>query len=168
MLASHVRSGGQLMVLLDPGAPQSVTGFLRAFGVEAVDDLIVDEQNRFLGADSFTARIPHLRSGGFRQTASTPRRVPPQPQFTSHRRDRTNGMRVALLAMSSPDSWSLVGAGAEPEQTVRFREGTDRRGPLPVGVLVSMKAEEDKQEAAAWSRVAWLSSATRTLPATCT
>jgi ABC-type uncharacterized transport system involved in gliding motility auxiliary subunit len=144
LLESHVRTGGLLIVLIDPGAPESITSFLRTFGVEAVDDLIVDEQNRFFGADSFTARIPIFDREAFGGNLDAAGVFPLARSLRPTDETAPDGMRVSLLAMSSPDSWALGGPRAEPDQNVRFRKETDRSGPLPVAVLVTVQPDPEK------------------------
>jgi hypothetical protein len=145
-LDSYVRTGGRLTVLVDPGAPESVTSFLRAFGVDAVNDLIVDEQNRILGTDSFTARIPIFDREAFGRNLDAAGVFPVARSLRPTSETIPAGMRVSLLAMSSPDSWALVGASGQPDQDVRFREGIDLRGPLPVAVLVTVDSDAEKAD----------------------
>jgi hypothetical protein len=46
---------------------------------------------------------------------------------------------VAPIAMSSPESWALVGSDATPDENARFRQGIDRPGPLPVASVVKFQ-----------------------------
>jgi hypothetical protein len=146
LLDSHLRAGGRLIILVDPGAPQSIIAFLRTFGVEAGDDVIVDERNRFLGADSFTTRIPTFDQGAFGNDLDTAAVFPVARTLRPVGETAPEGMRVSFLALSSPDSWALVGAGADPGQDVRFRKGIDHPGPLPVAMLVSMRHASGENE----------------------
>jgi ABC-type uncharacterized transport system involved in gliding motility auxiliary subunit len=141
-LQRYLQGGGQMFLLVDPDAPPSVLAFLGRFGVEAGNDLIVDDRNRFFGADSFMPRIPIFDEGTYRNgleasaVLSLARTLRPRDQPTP-------GMRVSLIALSSPDSWALVDADKVPDEEVRFRKGVDRPGPLPVGVIVRL-GESDK------------------------
>jgi hypothetical protein len=47
-----------------------------------------------------------------------------------------DGLFVAPIAMSGPESWALVGNDVTPDDDVRFRQGIDRPGPLPVASVV--------------------------------
>ena len=46
--------------------PASVLAFLEWFGVGAGNDIVVDEGNRLVGADSFMARVPRFNPEMFR------------------------------------------------------------------------------------------------------
>ena len=88
------------MLMVDPGAPPSVVQFLARYGVRAGDDLVVDERNRFYGADSFMPRVPIFDEGTFRKNLDTAavfsvaRTVVPME-------DEPPGWRVLLLALTS-------------------------------------------------------------------
>lgn len=136
-LLEHLQRGGRVLLLLDPGAPIAIVDFLRSLGVEAANDLVVDERNRFLGADSFTPRVPIFDQGTFGNRLdaaavfSLARTVRPLEE------NAPSGARVSLLALSSDDSWALTNPPAAPDAEVQFRKGIDRAGPLPMGAMVT-------------------------------
>src|SRR6185295_10597071 len=71
-LSGYLRGGGKVLLLVDPDAPPSVLDFLRGSGVEAGDNLIVDQSNRFVGADSFMPQVPRFRSDTYRDGLDAP------------------------------------------------------------------------------------------------
>jgi len=137
-LTAHVRRGGKVFLLIDPDAPPSVIDLARRFGVEPGNDLIVDDRNRFFGADSFMPRVPIFDQQTFKRSLDTAavlslaRTVRPAEQPPP-------GTRVLLLALTSPDSWARTDGGKTPDENVRFRQGTDHPGPLPVAVLAAVR-----------------------------
>lgn len=139
-LTRFLDRGGHLLVMVDPDAPPSIVEFLHAQGVQAGNDIVVDERNRFYGADSFMPRVPIFDEGTFRKNLDTAavfslaRTVSPLDQQDPNR-------TVLLLALTSPDSWARVDGGALPEGTVRFRREKDKPGPLPVAVMVTAKSD---------------------------
>jgi len=155
LLAAHVRAGGKLMVLLDPSAPQSFTVFMRRFGVDVGDDLVVDERNRFFGADSFTPQVPIFDKAYFGDQLDAAAVFPLTRSLRADEKSPPEGMRVSVLAMTSPESWALVGAEKNPDsQDVHFREGVDQRGPVPVGVLVSLESAGSESKTPPAGRIA--------------
>jgi hypothetical protein len=146
-LARHLEGGGRILLLADPDAPPSVLEFLRRFGVEAGNDLIVDDRNRFFGADSFMPRVPIFEQSTFRDGLEAAA-VFALARTILPRDDPPANVTVSPIAMSSPDSWALVGAGPSPDDEVRFRSGTDRPGPLPVAVIVKVDERTDGAEPA--------------------
>jgi ABC-type uncharacterized transport system involved in gliding motility auxiliary subunit len=137
LLSRYLDSGGRVLLMIDPNAPESVVQFLARYDVRADNDLVVDERNRFYGADSFMPRVPIFDEGTFRKKLDTAavfalaRTVSPI-EHTNNKR-----IKVLLIALTSPDSWARVGGGTVPEGTVRFRRETDKPGPLPVGLIVT-------------------------------
>lgn len=138
-LEAFLHSGGRVLLMVDPDAPSGISALLRRFGVIAGNDLLVDEQSRLIGWDSFVPHVPIFDQATFRGKLkaeaifSLARTVRPAPEPPA-------GLRVRLLAMSSPDSWAYVGGTAVPDEDVRFRPGKDKPGPHPVALLVEVPA----------------------------
>ena len=135
-LAQFLDRGGRVLLMIDPGAPPSVVQFLARFDVRAGDDIVVDERNRFYGADSFMPRVPIFDEGTFQKNLDTAavfslaRTVEPI--------DKQHGsLTVLLVALTSPDSWARMGGDTVPEGQPKFRRETDKPGPLPVAVMVT-------------------------------
>lgn len=135
LIEAYVRGGGRAIVLADPATPASVSELLERFGIVLGNDIIVDERNRFFGADSFTAQVPMFDQGIFGDRLETAAVFPLARTVLPRDESGETGGKVSLLALSSPDSWALVGAGIDPDNDVQFREDVDRRGPVPVGAL---------------------------------
>jgi ABC-type uncharacterized transport system involved in gliding motility auxiliary subunit len=111
-LAKGLRAGSRILLMLDPGAPQSFVDFLSGFGVRVSDDIVVEERNRFYGADSFMPRVPVFD----RETFGT--NLDSAAVFSLARTllpDETSppGTRVLLLAITGSDSWARVGIAPE-------------------------------------------------------
>jgi hypothetical protein len=134
-LIRYVEGSGRRCILVDPDAPPSVRALVRHFGIETGDDLVVDDRNRFFGSDSFMPRVPIFDQSTYRSgleaaaVLSLARTVRPADA-------PPDGLFVAPIAMSSPESWALVGNDVTPDDDVRFRQGIDRPGPLPVASVV--------------------------------
>lgn len=137
-LIRYVEGGGRLFVLVDPDASKSVRDLLLHFGVETGDDLVVDDRNRFFGSDSFMPRVPIFDQSTYHNgleaaaVLSLARTVRPSNEPPA-------GLSVSPIAMSSPESWALVGTDVTADENVRFRQGIDRPGPLPVASVVKFR-----------------------------
>ena len=133
-LLRFLRASGRVLLLADPDAPPSVLAFLREAGIDARTELIVDEQNRFVGADSFMPQVVRFRSETFRNNLTAPA-VLSLARPVGALPERPAGLQVTSIAATSPESWALVGATTPPDEEPRFRPETDTPGPLSVGVL---------------------------------
>lgn len=138
-LLRFLHDGGRVLVLVDPDAPPSVLAFLRAAGIEARPDLIVDEQNRFVGADSYMPQVLRFRSETFRNNLTAPA-VLSLARPVGPLEERPPGVTVTSIAATSPESWAMVGTAAPPDGEVRFRREVDQPGPLSVGALATFAA----------------------------
>lgn len=136
-LGRYLDSGGRVLVMVDPNAPDSVVQFLARYDVRAGNDLVVDERNRFYGADSFMPRVPIFDESTFRKNLDTAAVFALARTVTPIEDSRNARIKVLLIALTSPDSWARVDGGAVPDGSVRFRRETDKPGPLPVGLMVT-------------------------------
>jgi ABC-type uncharacterized transport system involved in gliding motility auxiliary subunit len=136
LLGRYLDGGGRILLMIDPEGPASVVGFLAHYGVRAGDDIVVDERNRFYGADSFMPRVPIFDEGTFRKNLDTAA-VFSLARTVSPTGEEDHDISVALVALSSPDSWARIGGGLVPDGKVQFRREVDKPGPLPVAVMVT-------------------------------
>ncbi len=123
-------------MLVDPDAPPSVVDFLREAGIEARRDLIVDEQNRFVGADSFMPQVLRFRAETFHNELTAPA-VLSLARPVGPVGEQPPGITVTSIAATSPESWAMVDTAVPPDGEARFRREVDQPGPLSVGVLAT-------------------------------
>ena len=144
-LTTYVHHGGKLFVLVDPDTSASMIELLARFNVKPGDDLIVDERNRFYGADSFMPRVPIFDEGTFRKNLDTAA-VFSLARTVEPVEEKREGIIVSLIAMTSPESWARIGSDPAPtEGKVRFRPKIDKNGPLPVAVIANVKGAADNE-----------------------
>lgn len=131
-----LHGGGRVLMLVDPDAPPSVVSFLRDAGIEARRDLIVDEQNRFVGADSYMPQVLRFRSETFHNNLTAPA-VLSLARPVGPLGENPQGVTVTSIAATSPDSWAMVDTVTPPDGEARFRREVDQPGPLSVGALAT-------------------------------
>ncbi|MGD9763754.1 MAG: Gldg family protein [Candidatus Binatia bacterium] len=138
-LTTHVRVGGRALIMVDLDAPDSVIALLRELGIAVGDAVIVDEENRFVGADAFMPQITAVDGAFLGQIEAPGVLVLARPVMPA---DRTaTGMEVRALGTSTPESWARVGAATG--DPARFRPGLDERGPVPVAAMSVLEARAD-------------------------
>jgi hypothetical protein len=139
-LAAFVAAGGSLLALVDPPTPRSVATLLGRFGIELGNDVVVDEQGRLLGTDGLGARLAFLNQ-----------QLVPQPPVANAvlpiaqtlRLVDVDGAAGEYLGVTAEASWADVDRRAPGGGAVGFRDGHDRRGPLPVAALVRTRGEPE-------------------------
>lgn len=139
-LLRYLHGGGRVLMLVDPDAPPSVVTFLRDVGIEARRDLIVDEQNRFVGADSYMPQVLRFRAETFHNNLSSPA-VLSLARPVGPLGEHPPGVSVTSIAATSPESWAMVDTTTPPDGEARFRREVDQPGPLSVGALATFAPE---------------------------
>jgi len=142
MIKDYLKKGGKALFLLDPESPDSYAELLKDWGVEVGKNVVVDASGigRLFGAGPampIVAQYQHhaitekFRLMTFYPYARSVRKSPDAP----------TGITITEFARTSENSWGEtdpIASGA----TVRFDEGKDLRGPVPIAVAVEKAAEE--------------------------
>jgi len=135
-LARFVDQGISLMVLVEPGMVDPLSGFLRSFGIDLPDDTVIDPSKSFFGdvgspvVDSYAYHQITKDLNGLTSlftTARSLRRAEPAP----------SDWTVQMLAETSADSW---GETNYREQQVQLDEG-EARGPLGLAAAIEPSTE---------------------------
>ncbi len=139
-LAAYIDRGGAVLALLDPGPLPRLTSFLAARGVLLADDVIVDGDNRLLGAEPLVIRVVDYRM----HPVTAPSDVP--AILVGARTVDTPSAEgpVQSVARTIASSWATPEIEAAKRGDVRRHEDRDRPGPLPVMVAASFEAGAGK------------------------
>jgi hypothetical protein len=140
-LETWVRGGGRLLVLADPGTPESVGRLTARFGIELSRDLVVDERGRLFGTDGRSARVAYLNQNLLPTALEAPALL---PEAQSVRTVDVPGVRADYLAMTPEDTWADVDRRLAADGAT-FRAGRDRPGPLPVAALARVATPDGRE-----------------------
>jgi len=135
----YARAGGQVLLLVDPETPASFVGLLAEFGIAAGNNVIVDEANRMVGADSFVVQVVRFRPDIFEERLRAAA-ILPIARTLRATEERPDGVRIVSVAGTSEDSWAHQGSTEIPAQDVRFDRDKDDPGPLSVAVLATVES----------------------------
>ncbi len=144
-LKKFISGGGRVILMLEPYQDGGVKEWMASLGVTLGQDIIIDKVSRIFGGDYL---IPMAGSYGrnpitdkftvttFYPTArSLTLSSPPPPGFFHD-----------ILVRSSPESWAETDKGKIEKGEAAFDMGKDRKGPLPLAVLVIMDSKEPASE----------------------
>jgi len=145
LLSDYITKEGKVVFLLEPFTkiPRLVT-FLNNYHLKLTDDVIVDKVNKLSGGEFLAPLIsmysPHAITRSMKSASifSTARSISVK---TGHNKD----ISIYPLAMTSQLSWTKTSQALKNGET-DFLEGVDRKGPVPVAVLVEIKGKEEKKE----------------------
>lgn len=141
-LERFVRTGGSLLLLIDPPTPRSIVRLLARVGVEPGDDVVVDEQGRLLGTDGLAARVAYLNQ---QLVPQPPDANAILPIAQSLRLVDAPGVQADYLGVTAETTWADVDRRALSGGAVEFRPDRDRHGPLPIAALVRISAGDDRE-----------------------
>ncbi len=146
---AYLDGGGRLLVLADPQAAPGMEEFLKPYGIELAEDVIVDRASRLLGGDylvppilqyEFHTITKDLRQSGYLVYLPLARSVgaaekPPE------------GVSAEVLARTGPESW-----GERDLERLKRGEAEkspdDIQGPVPVAVAAKIQVKEGKKKEA--------------------
>jgi len=142
VLGHYLRSGGSLLLLLDPGIFPVFERYLNQYGVQLRNDIIVDEKARFIKKDKFSPIIPFVKKHAITEGTkavvffSMARSVLVNESLPS-------GVQTQNFLMSSSTSQSIP---YETGGTAGVQEGAKETqiypGPVPVAALVEVENPE--------------------------
>ncbi len=145
-MQDFINRGGSLLVMLNPFQTPKLSAFLKNYGFQTTDDIVVDRMSQALGGDYLMpvittyAQFPITRNftvaSFFPQTRSV-KTISPNPP----------GIQAIELAKTSPVSWTIN------EQQLKsgvadFDEKTGQKGPIPVMSVSTMTPTENQEHAA--------------------
>jgi ABC-type uncharacterized transport system involved in gliding motility auxiliary subunit len=147
-LADFINEGGRVFFMVEPETQTGLVTFLAGYGIQLVNDLVVDPVSRQLGGDYFMPVVSeygvHPITENFRYATFFP-----YARSVDEIEETPDGATVQIIAKSSPNSWS---ERQLDQQEVRYNEDLDRSGPISLAAVVSMGlepagSEEDMPEA---------------------
>jgi gliding motility-associatede transport system auxiliary component len=138
-LDGYLRSGGAMLVLLDPGASPSWAAFLRRYRVDLPAQMIGESDNQLSAGEPITSRIPEkAHESSVTSTSDDPLfslfgPIDIQP-------GDNEDIDVLPLLSTSKSSWAMPLSGKELPENLEFdAKRGDQRGPFVVGVSLAVR-----------------------------
>ena len=133
ILKGYLQNGGRMLMLLDPGTPESFSQLISAWGLSFKDGTIVDPAS-YVVPNKTTPLVPRTRDHfGLTETYF------PQAAAIVPRTDAAKNLTIEPLIWSSPDS-SLVEPPTKGSGTATTN-GLHLKGPFAMGALVSLSSK---------------------------
>ncbi len=142
-IKDFIDRGGRVLALIDPNWKPSIVEFLKQYNIQVDNDLIVD----FSGVGQLFGMGPavplvakyenHPMFKDFNVMTFFPEACSVQPI-----KDGQEGITTTVLFKSAPRSW---GEKDFTSGKVKYDEGRDLKGPLPLAVLATKTLDEHKK-----------------------
>jgi ABC-type uncharacterized transport system involved in gliding motility auxiliary subunit len=142
-LKTYLERGGKLMVLLDPYRDGELKPFLRGYGVELGEDVIVDKLSRVFGGDYLMPVV--MQYGPHRITENfEPATFYPEARSVSPAKEPPPGVQVETLASTSENAWAEKNLDMIERGEASYDEPEDTPGPISVIVLAEIQRDPTK------------------------
>ncbi|MFP4081201.1 MAG: GldG family protein [Candidatus Aminicenantes bacterium] len=141
-IRNYIQQGGRVFFMVDPENAPCLKSYLRDFGMELQDDLIVDTVSRLLGGDYFMPVVSeyeyHTITEKFRYATFFP-----YTRSVNKMEEMPEGVSVNILAKSSPNSWS---ERQLEQKEVTFDKDKDQQGPIPLAAVATVEYKEEEKK----------------------
>jgi len=137
VIASYLNSGGSVFMLIDPKSSSNMEAFLKEWGIELGEDIVIDPMSKLFGGD-FAA--PVVNQYTVHEITSDFALATIFPIIRSVREIPVAGITTAELLKTGANSWAESNFDSG---TVQYDKDKDVKGPISVSVIAT-KILEDK------------------------
>lgn len=143
-LKSYLGKGGRLMVLIDPYGDGGFKPFLKDYGVELGDDVVIDKLSRVFGGDYLMPVV--MQYGAHRIIANFELATfYPEARSVMPAKEPPQGVLVETLASTSDSAWAERNMEMLKRGEASFDEQEDVPGPIPLIVLAEIERQPTEQ-----------------------
>ena len=139
-LATYLRGGGSVLLLLEPGPLPNLTALLTSLGIRLSDDFLVDRERSVIGTDGLAVIVelfkrgnPISEPGGIVLETGVVLPSARSVDVTSE----TPGVTAEAIARTAPSAWAMLG----PERARRGDAPSAEAHDVPGGASVMVMAE---------------------------
>lgn len=139
-LESYLNSGGSVFMLIDPKSTSDMEIFLKNWGIELGEDIVIDPMSKLFGGD-FAAPVVNQYTA--HEITSDFVLATIFPIIRSVREMPAVGVTTTELLKTGANSWAEFDFDSG---TVNFDEGQDIKGPISVSVIATKDLENKDQK----------------------
>jgi ABC-type uncharacterized transport system involved in gliding motility auxiliary subunit len=141
IIKKYIARGGKVMLMLDPLVKTGLKGFLKDYGIEIGEDVVIDPLSPLFRANE---RVPVATEYGEHKITEN------FGQFTLYPDARSvvpsekppNGVEVQVLASTSPNAWAERNLEELKQGKAAFDKDKDMAGPIPLVVLATVQPQQ--------------------------
>jgi ABC-type uncharacterized transport system involved in gliding motility auxiliary subunit len=136
-IENYLNSGGSVFMLIDPKSTSDMEAFLKKWGIELGDDIVIDPMSKLFGGDFAAPVVNQYTAHEITKDFSLAIIF---PIIRSVREKPKAGIITTELLKTGANSWAESDFDSG---TVAFDEGKDSKGPISVSVI-AVKNLDDK------------------------
>ncbi|OHC75624.1 MAG: hypothetical protein A3G18_00225 [Rhodospirillales bacterium RIFCSPLOWO2_12_FULL_58_28] len=142
-LADYIGKGGKALFMLDPSPTPVLAKYLADYGFVVGNDIVIDKRGQMIGANYLTPVVTEYHKDhplGRDFSVATFYPVSRSVEITE---DPTKGSYN--LAKTGANSWSMT-EGKLNEDDIKFNPALDRRGPINIVSVTTVKVEGEESK----------------------
>jgi len=141
-LKAFLDRGGRLMIFLDPYHDGGLTQFLKDYGVELADDIVIDKLSRVFGGSYLMPVV--MEYGAHRITENFALATfYPEARSVSPAKEPPPGVVLEILASTSDNAWAEKDQEMLKQGEAAFDEQVDTIGPISLVVLAELERQSE-------------------------
>lgn len=144
-LRSYLERGGKLMVMLDPHRDGGLREFLKSYGIQLSDDVIIDKLSRVFGGSYLMPVVTNYGQHKIVENFGVATFYP-EARSVQKGKELPKGVDVLVLASTSENAWGEKNLELLKQGQAGFDEKVDLPGPVPLVVLAEINLKEMKDE----------------------
>lgn len=136
IIDDYLNEGGAVFMLIDPKSSPKVNTFLKKWGIELGEDIVIDPMSKLFGGD-FAAPVVNQYTA--HEITSDFVLATIFPTIRSVKEVPVSGITTTELLKTGANSWAESDFSSG---TVRYDEGKDTKGPISVSVIAIKNLDE--------------------------
>lgn len=148
-LSAFVERGGHLLMLLDvdpqkPDVAPGLAAFVKRYGLEVGNDVVIETNplGRLIGGDYLMPVVMAYERHAITKELGNVMTIFPIVRSVQVAKDLPPGVTAQGLAMTSAESWAEMDLKALQEGRTAFDAESDRRGPLTIAAVATIKSDK--------------------------
>ncbi len=140
-IRNFINRGGRAFFMVDPETAAGLQGFLKEFGIQLENDLIVDTVSRLVGGDYFMPIVSDYEYHEITHNFNIATFFP-YARSVNETEETPEGVSTTILAKTSAQSWSERQLDV---QQVTFDRDKDVPGPVPIAAVATIEPREEEE-----------------------
>ncbi|MBI4389205.1 MAG: GldG family protein [Nitrospinae bacterium] len=133
VIQNYLDQGGSVFLLVDPQSDSGMDSFLKQWGIEAGDNMVIDPLSKLFGGDFAAPVISQYTHHDITKDFALATIF---PLVRSVKAVPAEGVETVELLKTGPNSWGETDLSSSK---VKFDEDVDLKGPVPVAVVATRK-----------------------------
>jgi ABC-type uncharacterized transport system involved in gliding motility auxiliary subunit len=145
-LEKYLQGGGRLALLLDPHKDAGLKDFLKRYGVDLGDNIIIDKLSRVFGGSYL---MPVVTEYGFHKISEGFSLMTffPEARTVDALKESPEGVHVEVLASTSPNAWGETDFDLLNQGQASQDEKEDLPGPVSIAVISEIDTSKAGRQA---------------------